>query len=238
MAQNVPKDPKLTELIAKYKVFEGPIAAVVVGNVQGLMDRSVRTAAGESTLGRLIADAQLASSVAAGAGGQLAFMNPGGIRANLEGQVTHGEAFSVQPFSNIVTTKTMTGAQIKIVLEQQFSLNSLANPSAVGTTPRTVANRVILQVSKGFTYTWSESAPLGSKVSNMMLGTTPIDPAGTYRVTMNNFIGAGGDDLPAFTLGTNEITGADDLVALEAYLALPANNPYVPDLAPRITTVP
>ena len=238
VTQNVAKDSRLTELIAKYKVFEGPIAAVVVGEVQGLLDRNDRTPAGESTLGRLIADAQLASSVAAGAGGQLAFMNPGGIRANLEGVVTHGEAFSVQPFSNIVTTKTMTGAQIKTVLEQQFAINSLSNPGAVGTTPRTVNNRVILQVSKGFTYTWSESAPLGSKVSNMMLGADPISMTHTYRVTMNNFIGAGGDDLPAFTLGTEEITGADDLVALEAYLALPANNPYAPDLAPRIALAP
>ena len=231
VTQDVAKDSNLTALIAEYNVFAAPIANVVVGEVVGLMDRTVLTSARESTLGRLIADAQLESSVLAGAGGQVAFMNPGGIRGNLEGVVTHGEAFGVQPFSNIVTTKTFTGAQIKTVLEQQFTLNSLSNPGAVGTTAR--SSPVILQVSQGFAYTWDNAAPLGSKVSNITLNGVAIDPATNYRVTMNNFIGAGGDDFPALTLGTNEITGADDLVALEAYLG--AHSPYTPVTTARIT---
>ena len=69
----------------------------------------------------------------------------------------------------------------------------------------------------------------------MMLNGVAIDPAAEYRVTMDNFIGAGGDDLPAFTLGTNEVTGLDDLVALEAYLG--ADDPYTPDTVDRITVV-
>ena len=162
-------------------------------------------------------------------------MNPGGIRANLDGEVTHGEAFSVQPFSNIVTTKTMTGAQIKIVLEQQFTLNSLANPGAVGSTLRAASARAILQVSKGFTYTWTEGAAAGTRISNMQLNGVDIDMGASYRVTMNNFIGAGGDDLPAFTLGTNEVTGLDDLVALEAYLG--THDPYTPDTVDRICVI-
>ena len=241
VTQNVAQNAAMLNLIAEYNEVVEPIANVVVGYVNGLMDRADRTLAGESTLGRLIADAQLASTQTDLEPGEIAFMNPGGIRSNLEGEVTHGEAFSVQPFSNIVTTKTMTGAQIKIVLEQQFTVNSLANPGVVGTTLRSANARAILQVSKGFTYTWSESAVAGSKVSNMMLGGVPIDPAASYRVTMNNFIGAGGDDLPAFTLGTNEVTGLDDLVALEAYLSQftnPVDDAYQPDTVARITRVP
>jgi 5'-nucleotidase len=236
VTQNVRPDQKMLDLIAEYNEVVAPIANVIVGNVVGLMDRNARTAAGESTLGRLIADAQLASTAGIAQPGVIAFMNPGGIRANLDGEITHGEAFSVQPFSNIVTTKTMTGAQIRTVLEQQFTLNSLANPGVVGSTLRAVSARAILQVSNGFTYTWSESAAAGTKVSNMMLNGVAINPAASYRVTMNNFIGAGGDDLPAFTLGTNETTGQDDLLALEAYLG--THNPYTPDPVARITTVP
>ena len=231
----------LTTLIAAYNVFAGPIGAVPVGFIGGdaIMNRRETTLAGESTLGQLIADAQLASTLST-AGGQLALMNPGGIRADLDpGTVTHAEAFAVQPFSNIVTTKSFTGAQLKTVLEQQFSVNSLANPGAVGGTARSAPT--ILQVSTGFSYTWTASAPLGSKVSDMTLNGTPIDPVATYRVTMNNFIGAGGDDFPALTLGTNEVTGLDDLVALEAFLG--SHNPYTPaDLTvvdnQRIHTVP
>ncbi len=121
--------------------------------------------------------------------------------------------------------------QIKTVLEQQFSVNSLSNPGAVGTTAR--SSPAILQVSQGFAYTWDNAAPLGSKVSGMTLNGDPIVPATTYRLTMNNFIGAGGDDFPALTLGTNETTGADDLVALEAYLE--AHVPYTPVTTARIT---
>jgi len=75
----------------------------------------------------------------------------------------------------------------------------------------------------------------------MTLTPVPIDPNANYRVTMNNFIGAGGDDFPVLTLGTNEQTGLDDLVALEAYLG--SHNPYTPaDLSvaanQRIHTAP
>jgi 5'-nucleotidase len=217
----------LTALIAEYNVFAAPIAAVVVGSTTAEMIRTVLTDGGESTLGRLIADAQLAS--AQGAGGQLALMNPGGIRANLDaGPITHGEAFSVQPFSNIVTTKTYTGAQIKTILEQQFVVSS---GSQAGN-PRTY----ILGVSGGFTYSWSASAPIGSKISNMALNGVPIDPAATYRVTANNFLSGGGDDFPGFTVGTNNTTGLDDLVALEAYLDV--HDPYTPVTPTGITRLP
>ncbi len=213
----------MTALIAKYNVFAAPIAAVVVGATTAEMVRTVLTAGGESTLGRLIADAQLASAQAAG--GQIAFMNPGGIRANLDaGPITHGEAFAVQPFSNIVTTKTYTGAQLKTILEQQFVTSAGA--------PR----QLILAVSSGFTYSWSASAPIGSKVSNMALNGTPIDPAATYRVTANNFLSGGGDDFPGFTVGTDNTTGLDDLVALEAYLDV--NDPYTPVTPNGITRLP
>ena len=141
----------------------------------------------------------------------------------------YGEAFGVQPFSNIVTTKTMTGAQIELVLEQQFSVNSGSQAGNARTT--------VLLVSDGFTYTWDAAAPIGSKVDPLLikLNGETIDPAGTYRVTMNNFLATGGDDFPAFRLGTDEQTGQDDLVALVAYLG--ANDPYTPVTDVRITRV-
>ncbi|HYI21199.1 MAG TPA: bifunctional metallophosphatase/5'-nucleotidase [Candidatus Limnocylindrales bacterium] len=223
----------MTALIAEYNVFAGPIAAEVVGHITGPLTRTAN-AAGESTMGRLIADAQLASTQADAQPGQIAFMNPGGMRADLAftapgpEPVTHGEAFAVQPFSNVVTTKTYTGAQIKTILEQQFVTSANA--------PRTL----VLPVSAGFTYTWTASAPIGSKVSNMMLNGNPILPGSSYRVTANNFLAGGGDDFPGFTVGTNEQVGLDDLVALEAYLDV--NDPYTPSVSPpapvRITRVP
>ena len=227
VTQDVAKASDLTSLIAEYNVFAGPIAAEVVGSTTLAMDRNDRTAALESTLGQLIADAQLASTVAAPASAQIAFMNPGGIRGNLDaGPITHGEAFGVQPFSNIVVTKTMTGAQIELLLEQQFTINTGSSAGSLRSSP------TVLQVSEGFTYAWDPDGPAGDRVdpASIALNDTTLDPAGSYRVTMNNFLGTGGDDFPAFTLGTDEETGLDDLVVLEAYLAV--NDPYTPaDLA-------
>ena len=222
VTRDVAQAPELTALIERYNVFAGPIAAVPVGFTNAAMDRNERTPAGESTLGQLIADAQLASTVDT-ADAQIAFMNPGGIRANFDaGVITHGEAFSVQPFSNIVTTKTMTGAQIELLLEQQFTVNSGSNAGALRNSP------AVLLVSDGFTYEWNPAGPAGDRVdpSTIQLDGTTLDPGASYRVTMNNFLGTGGDDFPAFTLGTDEVTGLDDLVALENYLG--ANNPYTP----------
>ena len=220
VTQDVPKAPQLTELIAAYNVFAAPIANVVVGSTTAPLNQTT-TAARETTLGRLIADAQLASSL--GAGAQLALMNPGGIRANLDaGPITYGEAFAVQPFSNIVVTKTMTGAQIEKVLEQQFVT------SAGGT------RTLILQVSAGFTYTWNATGPVGDKVDPLTIGVngTPLDLNGKYRVTMNSFLASGGDDFPAFNEGIEATTGADDLDALVAYLG--AHPDYVPVTTERI----
>jgi 5'-nucleotidase len=227
VTQDVPRAGDLTELIAHYNVFAGPIAAQPVGFTTGPLTRTT-TSAGESTLGRLIADAQLESSQEAGAGGQIAFMNPGGIRSDLNdpGEITYGEAFGVQPFSNIVTTKSFTGAQIEQILEQQFVT------SAGGT------RTLILPVSAGFTYTWDGSpAAVGNRIdpATIMLNGVVIDPSATYRVTMNNFLGSGGDDFPIFRQGTDEQTGADDLVALVEYLG--DHNPYTPVTEPRITRI-
>jgi 5'-nucleotidase len=224
VTQDVAKAKDMTRLMAEYNVVAAPIANVVVGATNAAMIRTELTPGRESTLGRLIADAQLSSSQLAGAGGQFALMNPGGIRANFDsGPITHGEAFAVQPFSNIVTTLTLTGAQIDTVLEQQFSINTGSNAGQ----PRTPDPTVLLP-STGFTYTWDAAAPLGSRVdpTTIKLNNVVIDPAATYRVVVNNFLATGGDDFPIFNQGTNRVTGADDLVALEAYLA--THNPYTP----------
>ncbi len=234
----VAADPALTSLIAKYNAVIAPIRDEVVGHTTGALTRSAN-AAGESTMGSLIADAQLASTQTDAQPGVIAFMNPGGMRADIAftppgpEPITHGEAFSVQPFSNIVTTKTYTGAQIKTILEQQFVVST---GSQAGN-----ARTLVLPVSDGFSYTWTASAPIGSKVSNMMLNGNPIVTTDSYRVTANNFLAGGGDDFPGFTVGTAEQTGLDDLVALEAYLA--AHDPYTPlDLTipanQRITRLP
>lgn len=233
VTRDVAKDGFMTSLIAKYNVIAAPLANRVIGSITADITRATN-AAGESALGDVIADGQLDATNDPGFGDAVvAFMNPGGIRADLtyasspagegDGNVTYGEMFTVQPFGNSMVTMTLTGAQIKAVLEQQFN-----NP-AVG------QNR-ILQVSNGFTYTWSQSAPIGSKVSNIMLNGVPLDMNASYRVTVNSFLADGGDNFTALVQGTNRLGGEVDTDAFEKYFA--ANSPVSPGPQNRITVVP
>jgi 5'-nucleotidase len=199
----------------------------VVGRLTATATRA-QVASRENVLGNLIADAQLAATAAPAKGGaQIAFMNPGGVRADLapaaNGDVSYGQIFSVQPFGNSLVVKTMTGAQIKAVLEQQFN-----NPSP--------GQNRILQVSQGFSYTWSQSAPQGSKVSDITINGAPLDPAASYRVTVNSFLADGGDNFSVLAQGTNRLGGAVDTDALEAYFL--ANSPVTPAPTDRIIAVP
>lgn len=224
-------DAETKALIDEYRVAVAPIANRVVGSISADITRT-GNAAQESALGDVIADAQLAYTQSAGA--QIAFMNPGGIRTDLvyanspggelPGQVTYGEAFAVQPFNNLVTTQTFTGAQIKTVLEQQRFPGTVA------------ANQVlVLQVSNGFTYSYDGTLPAGSRVTDMRLNGVPIDPAGTYRVTTNDFLANGGDSFPGLTVGTDRVYAPGfDVDALAAYLNA---GPVGPGPQNRITRI-
>lgn len=226
VTRDVPADAEVQALIDEARTLAAPIGNRAVGTITANIVRAA-VASGESPLGNLIADAQLEQTQVAGA--QIALMNPGGVRADLtfpgspagegDGVVTYGEAFTVQPFGNVMTTLTLTGAQLRAVLEQQFL------PAA----PR------ILQPSAGFAYTWTESAAVGSKVSNMMLNGVAIDPATSYRVSVNNFLADGGDGFTELRNGTNRTGG---LVDLDAFVAYFGDHPNIaPPATNRITKV-
>jgi 5'-nucleotidase len=224
VTRDVPEDPAVKAIVDKYKAISAPIAGRVVGRITAAITRDSNPA-GESALGDVIADAQLESTAPADKGAaKVAFMNPGGIRADLPfnapaGDVTYNDLFTVQPFANTLVVKTMTGAQIKALLEQQFD-----NPSA--------GQRRILQVSAGLTYTYDTTQPAGSRVGAIQLGGTPVDPAASYRVTMNSFLATGGDGFTVFNQGTDQLGGDVDIDALEGYIG--AHSPVAPGPRNRI----
>jgi 5'-nucleotidase len=195
-----------------------PLVSQVVGTATAPITRAA-TPAGEQPLGDLIADAQRAAVPGAVA----AFMNPGGIRADLDaGPITWGELFTIQPFGNSLVAMTLTGAQVKTLLEQQW----------VGqTSPR------FLQVS-GIAYAWSTSAPNGSRVRDVVLGGAPLDPAASYRVVVNNFLAAGGDNFAVLVQGANQVGGAIDLDALIGWVAAQPGQTVSAPAPGRIAVVP
>jgi 5'-nucleotidase len=234
VTRDVPKDAAQTAIIDKYKAMSAAIANRVVGTVTTDITRA-QNRSGESALGDVIADAQLASTSPANKGGAVvAFMNPGGIRAEIvaaqqsggeqPGQVTYSELFTVQPFANVMTVLTLTGQQIKDLLEQQFD-----NPTAGQTR--------FLQVSSGFTYSYRLNAPAGQHVdaSSIKINGVVVDPAKQYRVAENNFLATGGDNFTVFKQGTNQLGGDVDLDALVAYFE--AKSPIAPGPQNRFTRV-
>ncbi len=235
VTRDVALDSGIIALINKYKALSAPLANRVIGQISADITRTAN-AAGESALGAVIADAQFDATNDPGFGDAVvAFMNPGGIRADLlylgssagegDGNVTYNESFTVQPFGNSLVTMTLTGEQIDTMLEQQFI--------GCGQT----ANR-IMQVSNGFTYSWSTSGAACTKVDpdSIMINGVVVDPSANYRVTVNSFLADGGDNFLVLKLGTDRLGGDVDTDALEKYLT--AFAPVSPGPQNRITVVP
>ena len=227
----IPRDATQAGIVAKARGLTDAVKNTVVAKISVPQILRAANDAGESALGDVIADSQLAATKGATTGNAvIALMNPGGIRADLpdstnikpDNSVNFGDAFTVQPFGNTLTTVTLTGAQLKAALEQQFD-----NP-AVG------SNR-IMQVSDGLKYTWTAGSVTGSKVSDLSLGGTAVLPTSTYRVTLNSFLADGGDGFTVFKDGTDRLVQPNlvDVDAFQAYLK--AGAPVAPGAQNRIT---
>ncbi len=228
VTQNVFRAPDITDLIARYDTIAAPLRDRVIGSATADITRDLDDS-GENAAGNLIADAQLAATTAQSA--VAAFMNPGGVRGSLAaGDVTYGEAFTVQPFGNSLVTLNLTGAQLLEVLKQQWC-------------GQTAARVLLPSAGVHYTYDLSAAAALVNQpcagapnpVSGLTIGGVAVDPAATYRITVNSFLADGGDRFFALRDGTDRVGGDVDLDALEDYLAA---GPVSPPALDRIDVVP
>ncbi|MFI0481924.1 bifunctional metallophosphatase/5'-nucleotidase [Actinomadura sp. 9N215] len=207
VTRDIAPDPATEKFVQTWKDRVSEIADKPIGKITADLTRAP-SPAGETALGDVIADAQLASMK--GLGAQVAVMNPGGVRTDLtyaasgsegDGVVTYGEAFAVQPFSNVMGVVSLTGAQLDALLEQQW----------------TTAGEKILQPSANLHFTINRTKPVGDRVSSITVDGTPVDPSTTYKVAANNFLLGGGDGFSVFTEGKDQVLGPIDLDALVAY---------------------
>ena len=203
------KDPATAAIVDRYVAAAAPVAARVVGRLSGPITRE-QSPSREHTGGDFIADAQLAATRHLGA--RIAFSNSGGVRADLvpatDGSITFGQLFAMQPFGNGVVVKTLTGAQLKALLEQQFDSGT-----------NTVAKPNMLLPSKGFFFAYDLSRPSGQRIVDMRLNGQAIDPAAGYKVTVVNFLSSGGDNFTVLTQGADALdANMVDVEASEAYL--------------------
>ena len=254
-------DAVVQKIVTEYAKLVSPIANAVLGSITAALPNSRADGACNMLAGSLIADSQLAATQPATFGGAvMAFINGGGVRSpgfnfasstagEGDGNVTYGEAFTVQPFGNSLVTMTLTTQNIKDFLEEQFA----------GCLGQAATSTRFALPSAGFRYTWDGARACGARVSNVTLtaGANPaetlVDTAGVvqnptkaYRVTVNNFMADGGDGYSTLVKGTNRIGGAQDIDALTAYMAANFKSPkpaYAPNTnvadagTPRINRV-
>ena len=236
VADNIPlytegrtPEPDVKALVDQYDAVSAEQRHTAVGKISGNITRDFDPS-GENQAGNLIADAQLADTAAADRGAAVgALMNPGGVRADFiyadsgtegdeDGLVSYEEAFTVQPFNNLVVTQTFTGAQLLEVFKDQWC--------------GTNSSRTLLLPSASIHYTWSTSvaasilgkpcAGAANPVSGVTINGTPLDPSASYRITTNNFLADGGDDFQSLRAGTNRTAlpeGQFDIDSLVRYLA-------------------
>jgi 5'-nucleotidase len=219
---NYTADPTVAAVVAAADADAKVKGAVPLGKVAGPLDRAKtnngdENRGGESDLGNLVAEAQRWVTVpSTGASAQIAFMNPGGLRADIEGNnakgypadVTYEQAATVQPFANTLVNMTLTGAQIKTVLEQQWQPEGASRPM------------LRLGISKGFVYTYNPDASRDQHITGMWLNGEPVTASGTYNVTVNSFLAAGGDNFLELANGTNKSdSGITDLEGMVEFLA-------------------
>ena len=195
-----------SELVGRYAALASAVLDRMVGRTKEEIPH-IPTPGGETAIGRLVADAHRAETAASGA--QIAFVNAGGVRQALpyraDGRVSFGDVHAVYPFQNTLVTMNLSGAQIVAALEQQWR----------------ASGSEILQVSRGFAYSWRPERPIGQRVvpGSVTLDGRPLEPEATYRVTVNSFLENGGDGFTVFKAGRGRMPGPDGREALLRYVA-------------------
>ena len=185
--------------VERYRQASLALVARPVGRLSGEASRR------DGTLGNLVADSQLAATRDAGA--QIAFTNPFGLRADLVpgagGAVTFGQLYAVEPFGNELVTMTLTGAQLRAVIEQGLDDDG---------------PKQVLAASSGLAMAYDPARPAGARITALTLNGTPIAAGASYRVSVANFLAEGGDGFAIFKQGTDRTRGGVDVEALEDWI--------------------
>jgi len=203
----------VAQLVTQAEQAVAPLVNQVIGQAANDILQA-ENSAGESALGNLIADAQRAAVQA-----DFAFMNPGGIRADIRaGEVTWGELFAVQPFGNSLVKMNLTGQQIYDLLNQQWANQPF---------PR------ILKTS-GLTYIWDNNRPANDRIVEIRKNGILLERSTNFTVVVNSFLAAGGDNFTVLLQGTNQVGGPVDLDALIVYIQA-LTRPFFVAIEGRIT---
>ncbi len=207
---------RISEAAAPLEEIRNRVVAEAAEPIGG--DREVCRAK-ECSMGSLIADAMLDRVKDQGI--DIAIQNGGGIRASIDaGPVTMGEVLTVLPFQNTLSTFQVTGATVIEALENGVSQVE----EGAGRFPQVA----------GMTFTFDPAAAPGSRISDVMVGGSAIEPDKLYGVVSNNYVRNGGDGYAMFKDAENAYDFGPDLADVTAEF-LAAKGPFTPYTDGRIT---
>ncbi|MBV1775222.1 bifunctional metallophosphatase/5'-nucleotidase [Burkholderiaceae bacterium DAT-1] len=204
---DIAADPAETALIERYEAIVKPLEEKVIGKLKGRLNNQ-NDEHGSTPMGNVVAEAYL-DSVRNDTFGNpvIGLVNHGSVRTDMtpaeNGNVTYGQAYSVQPFRNNIMVMDLSGEELVALLEQQFE-----------------GRAGMLQVSRGLTYTYNRKAEKGQHVdrASIRIAGKAFDPKATYRIVVNNFMAQGGDGFTVLRQGRNVQTSGLDVDALVSYL--------------------
>ena len=180
-----------------------------------------------SSLGVLVADSMHTWANGNTTGADLSIMNPGGLRADLDGDgvLTYADAQSVLPFTNTLSLVTLTGDQIKQVFEEQWQPEGASRPY------------LQLGVSSNVEYTYDSTRDKGDRITGITIDGEPMDMGAEYTLVMPSFLASGGDNFTTLAEGSMVDTGSIDLDAFIQYIeSLPNQELKAPTARPGVET--
>ena len=174
-ANEIKADEALYAQLKKYQDEGDKTLGVKVGNTEGLFDgkrESVRFV--QTNLGRLIAQSQMERVKA-----DIGIMNGGGIRASLpEGEITYKNILTVQPFGNMISTLDLKGKELV-----DFLTTVALKETDTGGYPQFANISMVVDRT-------------AKTISDVKIGGQPLDMNKTYKISIPDYLTAGGDGYP------------------------------------------
>ncbi|MCE4554890.1 bifunctional metallophosphatase/5'-nucleotidase [Roseateles cellulosilyticus] len=196
-------NPALAALVARAAAMTEAVRLRPVVTLSQGATRHPKEPYADAPLGNLIADSQLTFARKQGPA-DIAFMNPGGIRADLVVEpgkpTTMSDLLGIQPFGNDIVALTMTGQQLRDMLQSQL--------------PKAGAQPHLLQPSWTLRYRWRTAADGTPELGDVLVDGRPLEPGRDYRVVVNGFLAEGGETQGGFRLGRNRAVLGTDIDAL------------------------
>lgn len=199
----VKPDPEAQKILDGYSKQVNKMKAVQIGETtdnlclvrypgekrSAICDASITNAHG-ADISNLVAQAFLHQSVKA----ELSIQNGGGVRIDIpKGKITIGEAYLLLPFANTLTDLSMTGKEIRQVLNEAVAF-AMKPDGSTGAYPYGAGIRYDVDLSK----------PVGQQVFNIQTKIKgskdwiPLNDNRTYIVVTNSYTAKGKDGYTTF----------------------------------------